>query len=62
MEAGVKRRLYHGSKAGIAGMIRPDSRTTCDFGRAFYMGECEQQPGVYFDELCERYRSGEGIC
>jgi len=36
--------LYHGSKSGIVGPIRPTSRSTCDFGRAFYMGESEQQP------------------
>jgi len=37
-------RLYHGSKSGIVGQIRPSSRSTCDFGRAFYMGESEHQP------------------
>ena len=36
--------LYHGSKSGIVGPIRPSSRSTCDFGRAFYMGESERQP------------------
>ena len=36
--------LYHGSKAGIVGPIRPSSRSTCDFGRAFYMGESVHQP------------------
>ena len=28
--------LYHGSKSGIEGKIRPASRATCDFGRGFY--------------------------
>lgn len=40
----MKLRLYHGSKAGIVGAIRPDSRAICDFGRAFYMGESREQP------------------
>jgi hypothetical protein len=31
--------LYHGSKSGIAGDIRPSSRRNCDFGQGFYMGE-----------------------
>ena len=30
--------LYHGSKAGIEGPIRPQSRKQCDFGKGFYMG------------------------
>ena len=30
--------LYHGSKAGIDGPIRPNSRAQCDFGPGFYMG------------------------
>ena len=37
-------RLYHGSKSGIAGPIRPMSRDRCDFGRGFYMGTDELQP------------------
>lgn len=36
--------LYHGSKSGLVGPIRPASRATCDFGRAFYMGEDAHQP------------------
>ena len=36
--------LYHGSKSGIVGPISPSSRSTCDFGRAFYMGESTHQP------------------
>ncbi|MDR0697411.1 MAG: DUF3990 domain-containing protein [Christensenellaceae bacterium] len=30
--------LYHGSKSGIAGDIKPISRDRCDFGKGFYMG------------------------
>lgn len=30
--------LYHGSKSGIRGSIRPESRPQCDFGSGFYMG------------------------
>lgn len=30
--------LYHGSKAGIEGVIQPKSRKQCDFGEGFYMG------------------------
>ena len=31
--------LYHGSKAGIEGAVKPISRPQCDFGRGFYMGD-----------------------
>lgn len=37
-------RLYHGSKRGIVGPIRPMSRSACDFGGGFYMGDAPQQP------------------
>ncbi|MCL2087811.1 MAG: DUF3990 domain-containing protein [Oscillospiraceae bacterium] len=30
--------LYHGSKNGIEGTLKPISRKLCDFGRGFYMG------------------------
>lgn len=30
--------LYHGSRGGIEGPIRPSSRERCDFGRGFYLG------------------------
>lgn len=30
--------LYHGSRGGIQGDIRPSSRPRCDFGQGFYMG------------------------
>ncbi len=37
--------LYHGSKNGIKGAIRPDAgRTACDFGKGFYMGDRPEQP------------------
>ena len=36
--------LYHGSKNGIAGDIKPISRKTCDFGRGFYLGDSPDQP------------------
>jgi len=36
--------LYHGSKAGIHGDIRPISRDRCDFGKGFYMGTQAHQP------------------
>jgi len=35
--------LYHGSKSGITGEIRPISRALCDFGRGFYMGTDKMQ-------------------
>ena len=36
--------LYHGSKSGIQGDIKPKSRTSCDFGCGFYMGDKPDQP------------------
>ena len=36
--------LYHGSKAGIEGNIKPVSRDRCDFGQGFYMGTQVHQP------------------
>jgi transcriptional regulator with XRE-family HTH domain len=36
--------LYHGSKAGIKGEIKPISRERCDFGAGFYTGTQIQQP------------------
>lgn len=36
-------KLYHGSKGGIHGDIKPESRKTCDFGKAFYMGTNRSQ-------------------
>ena len=37
--------LYHGSKSGLVGDIKPISRERCDFGKGFYMGTTP-------DELC----------
>lgn len=36
--------LYHGSKEGIIGKIKPNSRKSCDFGQGFYMGTNINQP------------------
>ena len=36
--------LYHGSKSGIKGGIKPISREYCDFGKGFYMGTDKMQP------------------
>ncbi|MCL2815327.1 MAG: DUF3990 domain-containing protein [Oscillospiraceae bacterium] len=36
--------LYHGSKNGIVGDIKPISRDLCDFGKGFYMGTERLQP------------------
>jgi len=36
--------LYHASRKGISGIIRPCSRTRCDFGQGFYMGTEPIQP------------------
>lgn len=37
-------KLYHGSKKGINGKIRPVSRANCDFGKGFYMGTEKYRP------------------
>ena len=37
-------RVYHGSKQGLLGPIRPISRSCCDFGRGFYLGSEPTQP------------------
>lgn len=37
-------KLYHGSKNGLKGNIKPISRGFCDFGKGFYMGTEETQP------------------
>lgn len=36
--------LYHGSKSGLMGDIKPISRELCDFGKGFYMGTEKMQP------------------
>lgn len=35
--------LYHGSRGGIEGGIKPVSRERCDFGKGFYLGENSMQ-------------------
>ncbi|MCR4662130.1 MAG: DUF3990 domain-containing protein [Clostridia bacterium] len=35
--------LYHGSKSGLNGDIKPVSREKCDFGKGFYMGTTLEQ-------------------
>lgn len=43
--------LYHGSRGGIEGKIRPISRERCDFGKGFYMGQSpEQAKGLVVDD------------
>jgi len=43
--------LYHGSRSGIVGAIRPDwSDGACDFGAGFYMGTDIHQPQTL---ICE---------
>lgn len=37
-------KLFHGSKSGIDGKIRPISRSCCDFGSGFYLGSEPTQP------------------
>ena len=36
--------LYHGSKSGLVGEVKPISRERCDFGKGFYMGTTPEQP------------------
>lgn len=45
--------LYHGSKNGLSGAIKPMSREKCDFGRGFYMGENKNQATSLVVELPE---------
>ena len=35
--------LYHGSRNGLKGHIKPCSRPNCDFGQGVYMGTNEMQ-------------------
>lgn len=35
--------MYHGSRGGLHGEIKPDSRPRCDFGSGFYMGTNPEQ-------------------
>ena len=46
--------LYHGSKSGIEGPIRPRSRKQCDFGKGFYMGT---DPGQALTLICDFEKS-----
>ena len=46
--------LYHGSKAGIEGVIEPKSRKQCDFGKGFYMGT---DPGQALTLICDYEKS-----
>ena len=45
--------LFHGSKGGIVGEIKPCSRIRCDFGKGFYTGTDEYQAKslVYNEEM-----------
>ncbi len=51
--------LYHGSRGGIEGEIKPISRTRCDFGQGFYLGDSKNQakglvledPSPYFYKI-----------
>ena len=47
--------LYHGSKSGIEGSIKPKSRNNCDFGSGFYMGT---DPGQALTLTCD-YRESK---
>ena len=38
-----KQILYHGSRGGIEGVIRPRSLVHCDFGTGFHMGTDPEQ-------------------
>lgn len=46
--------LYHGSKSGIEGKIRPISRKQCDFGEGFYMGT---EPSQVLTLICDYEKS-----
>nr|WP_297765654.1 DUF3990 domain-containing protein [uncultured Butyrivibrio sp.] len=44
--------LYHGSRGGIDGDIKPVSRVRCDFGRGFYLGENKNQAkGIVVEDV-----------
>ncbi len=43
--------LYHGSKGGIIGPVRPTSRARTDFGQGFYMGTNKGQAW----DVCSRH-------
>lgn len=46
--------LYHGSKSGIEGKIKPISRKQCDFGEGFYMGT---EPSQALTLICDYEKS-----
>lgn len=46
--------LYHGSKSGIEGKIKPISRKQCDFGEGFYMGT---EPSQALTLICDYDKS-----
>ena len=46
--------LFHGSKSGIKGKIKPISRKQCDFGAGFYMGT---DPSQAFTLICDYEKS-----
>ncbi len=46
--------LFHGSKSGIEGKIRPISRKYCDFGQGFYMGT---EPSQALTLICDYDKS-----
>ena len=43
-------RVYHGSRGGLQGAIRPESDSSADFGGGFYMGDEITQPQTL---ICE---------
>lgn len=45
---------YNITKSGIHGDIKPQSRSACDFGVGFYMGDKPEKLAV-FKQLCMRY-------
>lgn len=51
--------LYHGSKTGIDGEIRPCSRACCDFGCGFYLGTEKTQPQTL---ICNRENPRMYVC
>lgn len=46
--------LFHGSKSGIKGKIKPISRKRCDFGAGFYMGT---DPSQALTLICDYEKS-----
>ena len=44
-------RVYHGSRGGLQGAIRPESDSSADFGSGFYMGDEITQPQTLICEV-----------